>query len=537
LPDIDIKAPWLFSFKRRLILVIMGFLTVSIVLTMLFIAMRLKDNLIEDSTTKTHELSDVIKSSLTNLMFARDPSLIQNTLVNIGTSGSLKKIFIMDYAGRIAYSTETSEVGKVLRNVDGVSCRGCHENLQNSPNELVVVTDVEGATVQRHISVIENEQRCHMCHKADRAINGKLVIDRPMAPIYSLISGVQIIIIVGGILCLLLLIPVLSKTVSSGFNKYIREIDRHTTELKMLYQMVEKLSSTIDINELKQIVMRLLIETLGADEVFLIMPKPDSEFRAYSIRSGESSVERAPLKYDDRMMELVRMWTNDEIKGELLTDDNKLICLAVDQMSLHVALIVAKTSGRTFETLGSGLLSTIRNHLAIAFENARLYEIAITDELTQLYTQRFFRSSIDKEFDTCQRYGARISLLMIDIDDFKHVNDNHGHMVGDTVLKDFAALLKDAVRDEDLVFRYGGEEFTIILPSTGIKGALHVAERVRKSVEEATFEKSTLNLHITVSIGGSICGEDIDSVRDLIVKADRALYKAKQAGKNRVVIE
>jgi two-component system, cell cycle response regulator len=169
-------------------------------------------------------------------------------------------------------------------------------------------------------------------------------------------------------------------------------------------------------------------------------------------------------------------------------------------------------------------------------DNARLEALALTDPLTDLLNRRALTERVLTELDRARRYNSDVTLLMIDIDHFKRVNDTHGHLVGDDVLTEFAGLLQHAVRSVDVVARYGGEEFVIILPETGQPGAVAFAERIRERVEQHGFAQDEgLKLAVTTSIGvATFPTPDVSSVEELFQKADQALYRAKAEGRNRV---
>ena len=170
-------------------------------------------------------------------------------------------------------------------------------------------------------------------------------------------------------------------------------------------------------------------------------------------------------------------------------------------------------------------------------EKTRLEKLAITDYLTGIYNIRYFYHRIIEEFSRCQRYEAPISCLMLDIDFFKKINDTYGHKIGDHVLKEFAQLLKKYCRKSDVLARYGGEEFIILLPQTGVSGAVAEAERLRACVKAYSFRSLRKKSGITVSVGVSAFPDDTISTHDdLIAQADNALFLAKTGGRDRVAV-
>ena len=173
---------------------------------------------------------------------------------------------------------------------------------------------------------------------------------------------------------------------------------------------------------------------------------------------------------------------------------------------------------------------------ALEIKKVLLYEtvekLAITDSLTGLYVRRYFSERLEEELHRSKRHKFKFAFLMIDIDDFKLCNDTYGHLVGDVVLKEMSRIIKEHLRAIDVVSRYGGEEFAVLLPETGPDGAILVAERLRKKIEENVFTAYDEKLKVTISTGVSIYPQDATEEKGLIEKADTALYTAKRSGKN-----
>ena len=171
--------------------------------------------------------------------------------------------------------------------------------------------------------------------------------------------------------------------------------------------------------------------------------------------------------------------------------------------------------------------------------NEQLEELATVDELTGLANYRTFRKRLQDEWIRAARYGHPLSLVMLDLDDFKKVNDTLGHLAGDRVLREFAMLVAGGARATDLPARYGGEEFAIILPHTEGERAVRVAERVRAAVAEFSFLDGETPLKVTVSAGVAThpSNTGVQSEEEFLKTADKALYAAKNGGKNRVVVD
>jgi diguanylate cyclase (GGDEF)-like protein len=177
------------------------------------------------------------------------------------------------------------------------------------------------------------------------------------------------------------------------------------------------------------------------------------------------------------------------------------------------------------------LFLTLANHATTAILKERLYRQAITDPLTRLFTRRHFERELEDSERRFETARTPFALLMIDIDHFKRVNDRHGHLAGDAVLRELAEAVRRSVRNDDLCFRYGGEELAVLLPETDEKGAVVAAEKIRKRVEETPYYRG--EVRATLSIGAASCPAHATTGLELTRKADQALYRAKVQGRNR----
>jgi diguanylate cyclase (GGDEF)-like protein len=203
-----------------------------------------------------------------------------------------------------------------------------------------------------------------------------------------------------------------------------------------------------------------------------------------------------------------------------------------------------KISGEVFSEDDLSLLRSFASYASIALERSTYYslagqlkELSITDSLTGLFNRRYFEERFIEELHRSDRHGLSFSLAMIDIDDFKLFNDTEGHLAGDEVLKYIANSAKECLRVIDVIARFGGEEFAVIMPQTEKDEAFLVAERIRNTVKEQfPFARTAFPRNsITVSIGISTFPHDGKERKELIRHADKALYRAKMEGKNRTV--
>ena len=186
------------------------------------------------------------------------------------------------------------------------------------------------------------------------------------------------------------------------------------------------------------------------------------------------------------------------------------------------------------------IINLLAHDFSMVFMLMLLYdetkELSITDGLTNLYNKRYFMEIFEKEFERAKRFNSELSLIILDIDYFKSINDTYGHLQGDSVLKEIGLTLKESTRKIEFLARYGGEEFIIIAFNSNIDSTNIMAEKIRKSVESYNFKAEKKPLKLTISLGVASLTNNIKDKHDLIKRADEALYKAKEGGRNRVCL-
>jgi diguanylate cyclase (GGDEF)-like protein len=215
--------------------------------------------------------------------------------------------------------------------------------------------------------------------------------------------------------------------------------------------------------------------------------------------------------------------------------------LIYDQDPIGILFLARRSRKRQdIDSDFASLLSLVGNHVSVIIDKIRLFQetkrLSITDGLTGLFNSRYFYRQLELEIARTNRYGSTFSLILFDIDNFKQLNDTYGHQAGDDVLQELAAILKSASRETDIVVRYGGEEFIVILPNTPEEDTMHLADRIRALVESKLFLPHHANSpHITLSGGIASYPATAPDAKSLLYAADTALYSAKSSGKNRIV--
>jgi diguanylate cyclase (GGDEF)-like protein len=265
---------------------------------------------------------------------------------------------------------------------------------------------------------------------------------------------------------------------------------------------------------------------------------------------------RGPCEAYGRGLEHVARWITEHseefMSASLATDDRLTGCPAVTVAGFPLrcrartigALIVLdpmpSTEAPALPPAVMAALRTVLEGPALALDTTlhlrRAEELSVTDDLTSLYNSRYLNQSLRREAKRASRSGRPLSLLFLDLDGFKSVNDRHGHLCGSRALVEAASVIRGCARETDVTARFGGDEFALVLPDTGSEGALAVAERVRERIAAHSFLSASdgLDLHLTASVGVATLPDVAASAEELVKAADMAMYRVKEKGKDGV---
>ena len=319
-----------------------------------------------------------------------------------------------------------------------------------------------------------------------------------------------------------------------GSDEYISELRNKEAVIVSLYEITRSMSRELTFNEIFKALSTFLKENFIFRKSSLIILREEEEtvkvVKVYKVfKEDWDKEEDNECNYDD----IVKAFSKDKTEIYMQRDDRSTFA-AIPLLSENKFVGILTIDNLSKVDFDRFLIVAMQ--FALEIKKVLLYEtveeLAITDGLTGLYTRRYFFERFDEELQRSKRHGFKFSFLMIDIDDFKRCNDTYGHLVGDVVLKETAHIAKGSTREIDLIARYGGEEFSLILPETDGAGAMLVAERIRKKIEENIFKAYDEKLKMTVSIGLAVYPDDSQEASDLIESADKALYAAKSSGKN-----
>ncbi|GAB4434474.1 MAG: diguanylate cyclase [bacterium] len=334
-----------------------------------------------------------------------------------------------------------------------------------------------------------------------------------------------------------------------------REIIEENKKLKeyiTIYDLGKMLTSTLELSKVYDNIL-LLFENFLKDSYVVVINNDvglDSEIKAFKgferneiiaikddlINFG-SSADRGAC--EEVLSGEILIYSLSSLKQFSSVNKEKLIVIPIEksgEVKGHILVFVDSIPEEKKEVLGF-----VKDQINLALENSLRYlnaqEMAYIDELTKVYNIRYLYVALDNEIKRSERFGTFLSVLFIDLDHFKNVNDKYGHLIGSKLLIEIATEIKKSVRGIDIVVRYGGDEFVVICTETGVELATKVAERIRKRIEEKVFfQEEGLNIKITASIGVATYPVHGLLKTELIDLADKAMYKGKELSRNIVVV-
>jgi diguanylate cyclase (GGDEF)-like protein len=328
------------------------------------------------------------------------------------------------------------------------------------------------------------------------------------------------------------------------FNKMSRQLEDRVEELNQerarlqmaMRRIGETFASNLDREALLEIVVGTAVDGVKADAGRAsVRPTFTEPLEQVAITGDVHGLKEAIRAAEAQVLE-----TGEESSAEV--DDVSALShpLRRDEQQARVSgVVTVARHGRRFTSSERELFHYLAGHASVAIENVGLHRTverqAVTDELTGLFNRRRFEEAMSSEVERAKRFGHQIGLVLLDIDDFKTINDSYGHQQGDIVLREVARVLRESSREIDEPARYGGEELAVVLPHTDLDGAFNLAERVRTEIEalDLALLDGMGRIQVTASFGVATLPGSADDARALFRAADDALYRAKRAGKNR----
>ncbi len=330
-------------------------------------------------------------------------------------------------------------------------------------------------------------------------------------------------------------------------------------ELDFFDEVSKTLTSTLDLDDILVTIMKKAKKLIKADTWSILLRDEDTGELVFEKTSGKKGEKNSIKKFRLKMGEGIAGWVAQEGIPVVVPDVSKderfyskidketdfktksLMCVPIKSKGtiLGVLEIINKTADEPFSKDDLDLLMRLVDHAAIAIERASLYqkmaELSITDDLTKLFNTRYLNRTLEIEITRSNRHHSSLSLIFMDVDHFKMINDNYGHLIGSKLLVEMGQLLIKSLRTIDIVARYGGDEFVIVLPQTAPHSAVQIAERIRRSTEQNVFlKREGYSLRVTASFGVASFPESAKSKEDLLRLADEAMYRVKYQTRNGV---
>jgi diguanylate cyclase (GGDEF)-like protein len=537
---------------------------------------------------ETARLGQTVELALRQSMLKKPDLTLSRTLADVQQTPGILRVWVIDKNGRVARAGNQAAVGRVLDKTQNAICKACHAGTLFAGARTVFTQDEAGRPILRSVRPIANEEACWGCHDPKTRLNGILLLEESTQPYQMALRTIQgRLSATGGVaLVVLAVITVLATTLlvhwpvgrlmacvrqlgagdlavrvplhgrgelaelADSFNGMadqlscsLEEVRNKNLELSEIYSTLERLTKTINLAELKEIVLQTLLDMFEADRVLLLsnltayesgemLTRLRGESRLY--RTGD--LARGGTLPEGLPPEIAGRWSRGEVDEPFVAEDGKTAVIPVKGGERRLALLVVL--GRQplrHAKADPKMIKAVAGHIGVAFENARLYSLAISDDLTRLFNRRHFHNRVADTIFRYRQSGQSFGLILLDLDHFKDINDRCGHLAGDEVLRQVARALLRTIRMGDSAYRYGGEEFAVLLPEADDAIAWAVAERIRQELADSKMQLDVDgNVTVTASLGIALFPANGTSVHDLVAAADTALYTSKNQGRNRV---
>ncbi|MDA8079777.1 MAG: sensor domain-containing diguanylate cyclase [Nitrospiraceae bacterium] len=338
-----------------------------------------------------------------------------------------------------------------------------------------------------------------------------------------------------------------------------QQLSSLSQEMGFFEEVSKTLTSTLELDEILTTIMKKSRKLIKAETWSLLLLDEETGELVFEKITGKKEDKKKIKKFRLKLGEGIAGWVAQEgipivvpdvsidkrfcskIDKETNFRTKSLMCVPIKSKgsTLGVLEIVNKITDEPFTKDDLALMMRLVDHAAIAIERASLYqkmaELSITDDLTKLFNTRYLNRTLEIEITRSKRHGSSLSLIFMDVDHFKTTNDNYGHLVGSKLLVEIGQLLIKSLRTIDIVARYGGDEFVIVLPQTAPQAAIQIAERIRRAIEQNIFlKKDGYSLRLTSSFGVASYPESAKSKEDLLRLADEAMYRVKYNNRNGV---
>jgi diguanylate cyclase (GGDEF)-like protein len=337
-----------------------------------------------------------------------------------------------------------------------------------------------------------------------------------------------------------------------------RQLRRATQRLAILTDIVKTANSILEPRKVIETIMARVQQLIPSEAWSMLMVDEEKQELTFELALGEKGKDVSGFRV--KIGEGVAGWVAQTGKPTIVNNTAKdprfakrfdsetqfrtrsILCapLVSRGRTIGVVQVINRRGGRFTQT-DLDLLMTMVEPCAIALENAILFQrteqLTITDDLTKLFNSRYLNVYIGREIKRCKRHGIPLSIIFLDLDGFKSVNDQHGHLAGSRTLTEVGSILAEAVRESDILARYGGDEFVVVLPETPPAGALVIAERIRRAIAAHPFlREEGLEARISASFGIASYPDHALTPEGLIQKADQAMYRVKEKDKNGIEV-